>query len=76
VHGWIYVEDRPRHFVLRLDPKYKIKESTGNETVSFNDSPEGVKQMVQFITTFLGSDDWKLEDLFFLGYRIVTVEEV
>jgi hypothetical protein len=65
-HGWIYREPAVGNTPARIRVQFK-----NGDTKVFDDNSIGAAEATSHITTILG-DEWKLEDLAFLGYRIVT----
>lgn len=63
--GWIYREESigvtPARIKVDLDSRPRK---------TFDDNTVGASEAAAYITSQLG-DDWKLEDMQFLGYRIV-----
>jgi hypothetical protein len=66
--GWIYREPgsgmTPNRIKVKLDK---------NVTSTFDDNAVGAAEAAQFISVHCG-DAWKLEDMAFLGCRIVVEE--
>lgn len=67
-HGWIYREPSHGATPARLIVKLTYGENT---TQVFDDSNVGATAASEFISSKLG-ESWKLEDLAFLGYRIIS----
>lgn len=59
--GWLHRTDG--------QPPY-IEVSIGSAKETFSDSTKGSEQAAQYITDQLQRDDWTLQEMAFLGYRI------
>lgn len=66
--GWMFrTEGIPRYI------KVSIEGSELDRT--FTDNEAGAKEAADWVTQSVGRDDWKLEDMAFLGFRIVVPAE-
>lgn len=65
-HGWIYRE--PASGVTPARIRVKLNQL---ETQVFNDNHIGAEKAAEYISRTIGYS-WKLEDMQFLGYRIIT----
>lgn len=68
--GWIYREPATNAATPARIRVQIGKDLNQSVTKVFNDSPVGAQEAANFITSQIG-DSWHLEDLAFLGYRIV-----
>lgn len=65
--GWIYrTQGLPPYLEVLI----------GENKESFPDDKDGALAAVKWITRALNSDDWFLEEMGFLGYRIIRRNDV
>jgi hypothetical protein len=66
--GWMYREDgTPPYIRVKLNESEVV---AGDSEIVFADNQLGAQQAADAVTSRLGRDDWTLQDMQFLGYRI------
>lgn len=65
--GWLYRTEGTPPYI-----KAEVKAINGKDSTAFADNEEGARECARWVTLKLGRDDWTLEDMLFLGYRIVV----
>lgn len=77
-HGWIYREPGNNATPPRLRVKLRVHGEPGKDSKEvvkvFHDNSIGAQEAADYISSVIG-DSWKLEDLAFLGCRIITEVE-
>lgn len=69
--GWMHrTEGNPKYIIA-----YMGNADGGRDRESFPDNKEGALASSDWVTAHLGRDDWRLEDMQFLGYRIYVPAE-